>query len=138
MSSATFSGVRELHSGLLTKMGGKVKSWKRRWMILQSNHTLQYYKEPGKVPLGTINLRDVEFNVMAGSRNSCSWPKNCNVECALVLNTSERVYYMYADDVREAEEWMKQLQKYADEATKGTRAITVSRYCCYFVGNFIY
>ena len=57
---------------------------------------------------------------MAGSRNSCSWPKNCNVECAIVLNTSERVYYMYADDVREAEEWVRQLQKYADEATKGT------------------
>ena len=99
-------------------MGGKVKTWKRRWMILQSNHTLQYYKEPGKIPLGTINLKDTEFRVMAGSRNSCNWPKNCNVECSLVLNTSDRVYYMFADDVREAEEWMKQLQKYADEASK--------------------
>ena len=120
MSYATAgSGVREIHSGALTKMGGSIKSWRKRWMVLKSNHTLQYFKEPGKPPSGTINLNDSNFNVMAGSRNSCNWPKNCNVEYSLVITTTGRVYFMFADTEREADEWLHLLQRYASEAGKG-------------------
>ena len=112
MSYATSGGAREIHSGPLTKMGGNIKTWRKRWMILKSDHTLQYFKEPGKQALGTINLSDPRFNVMAGSRNDCSWPKNCNIECSLVITTSQRTYFMFADTVDEADEWLRQLEKH--------------------------
>ena len=116
---STASGIREIHSGTLTKMGGNIKSWRKRWVVLQSNSTLQYFKEPSKVAQGTINLNDINFDVMAGSKNSCNWPKNCNIECSVVIVTTSRIYFMFADTVREAEEWIGLLQRYADEARKG-------------------
>ncbi len=113
------SGIKEIHTGTLTKMGGNIKSWRKRWMVLQSNSTLQYYKEPSKAGKGTINLNDINFDVVVGSKNSCNWPKNCDIDCSMVITTTSRIYYMFADSLREADEWIRLLQKYADEARKG-------------------
>lgn len=119
MSATIGVSIREIHSGTLTKMGGNIKSWNKRWMILRSNHTLQYYKEPTKPAKGTINLNDINFDVAIGNKTSCNWPKNCNVDYSLVLTTTSRTYYMFAESEVEAEHWLTHLQTYADEAGKG-------------------
>lgn len=44
----------------MTKQGGSIKTWRRRWFFLEDG-TLTYYKSPskfdaGKAPLGVISL----------------------------------------------------------------------------------
>ena len=41
-------------SGYLTKLGGKVKNWKKRWFVLK-NEELFYYKSPVSRPRGPAN-----------------------------------------------------------------------------------
>lgn len=128
MSATLGHSIHEIHSGTLTKMGGNIKNWNKRWMILRSNHTLQYYKEPSKPAKGTISLNDINFNVAVGDKSSCNWPKNCNVDYSLVLTTTSRTYYMFADTELEAEQWYTQFKKYAEEAGKGAERSSVKMY----------
>ncbi|XP_071044238.1 uncharacterized protein CG43867 isoform X3 [Parasteatoda tepidariorum] len=86
--------------GFLTKLGGKFKTWRRRWFVLR-NGTLSYYKSQTDVnrkPQGQIVLDDV-----------------CRVNRAydaatFEISTGKRVYYLTADSINMMEEWIKVLQ----------------------------
>ena len=48
--------VLSMEKGWMTKQGGRVKTWKRRWFVL-SNNVVYYFKQPeDKEPLGIIPL----------------------------------------------------------------------------------
>ena len=48
------------HKGFLTKQGGRIKTWKRRWFVV-SDSCLYYFKsEKDKEPLGIIPLENVD------------------------------------------------------------------------------
>ena len=115
--------LRDLHAGVLHKVGGRVKTWHKRWMVIRSDYCLYYYKDPTKSPQGSISLRDPGFSVRDGTKSDASWPKNCNPDNTLVLATSSRTYYMFAESLAEAQEWKEQLEKAVElmkkEGTKG-------------------
>ena len=132
-SSFTATKVKEIHSGVIHKVGGRVKTWHKRWLILKSDHTLQYFKDPSKAPLGSISISDPSFCIQRGEEGSYGgWPKNCSLETTLVITTSGRVYYMYTDNVSETEEWIRIVEaergtiskssELAEEGTDGGRA----------------
>ena len=103
-----------VHQGTLHKLGANVKSWTKRWMILKKDNVLYYYKDPAKSPLGSIPLTDHMFLVKEGRERDLNWPKSVAIERTLVIRTSYRIYYMYADSQQEAAKWIEQLQIAAD------------------------
>ncbi|KAJ8418449.1 hypothetical protein AAFF_G00141580 [Aldrovandia affinis] len=87
-------------SGYLLKMGGRVKTWKRRWFVLKAGE-LQYYKSPSDVirrPQGQIELSASSSIARGDSKQT------------LQLVTEKRVYYLTADSPNLLEEWIRVLQ----------------------------
>ncbi|XP_044866224.1 pleckstrin homology domain-containing family H member 2 isoform X2 [Mauremys mutica] len=101
-SSSSDSGKNEPleKSGYLLKMGGKVKTWKRRWFVLKGGELL-YYKSPSDVirkPQGQIEL-SVSSHIVRGDGKQ-----------TVQLITEKRTYYLTADSPNILEEWIKVLQ----------------------------
>ncbi|XP_078413292.1 pleckstrin homology domain-containing family H member 2 isoform X2 [Cetorhinus maximus] len=96
------SGKNELleKSGYLLKMGGKVKTWKRRWFVLKGGELL-YYKSPSDVickPQGQIEL------------NISNHIVRCDGKQTIQLITEKKTYYLTADSPNILEEWIRVLQ----------------------------
>ncbi|XP_035206715.1 uncharacterized protein CG43867-like isoform X2 [Stegodyphus dumicola] len=87
-------------SGYLTKLGGKFKTWRRRWFVLK-NGALSYYKSQADVnrkPQGQIVLDNVcRVNRAEGA-------------ATFEISTGKRIYYLTADSIVMMEEWIKVLQ----------------------------
>ncbi|XP_055926496.1 uncharacterized protein CG43867-like isoform X1 [Argiope bruennichi] len=87
-------------SGYLTKLGGKFKTWRRRWFVLK-NGMLSYYKSQTDVnrkPQGQIVLDNVcRVNRAEGA-------------ATFEISTGKRTYYLTADSISMMEEWIKVLQ----------------------------
>ncbi|XP_076358962.1 uncharacterized protein CG43867-like [Tachypleus tridentatus] len=88
-------------NGYLTKLGGKFKTWRKRWFVLK-NGVLSYYKSQSDVnrkPQGQITLNEVcRVNRVEGA-------------ATFELCTEKRIYYLTADSATTMEEWIKVLQK---------------------------
>nr|XP_015218797.1 PREDICTED: pleckstrin homology domain-containing family H member 2 [Lepisosteus oculatus] len=87
-------------SGYLLKMGGKVKTWKRRWFVLKGGE-LFYYKSPSDVirkPQGQVELSASSSIVRGDSKQT------------IQIITEKRVYYLTADSPNILEEWIRVLQ----------------------------
>ncbi|XP_061173057.1 pleckstrin homology domain-containing family H member 1-like isoform X2 [Saccostrea echinata] len=87
--------------GYLSKLGGKVKMWKRRWFVLR-NGELFYYKSQHDVlrkPQGTISL-DEQTRI-----------DNTKGETTFQISNSKKTYYFNADSLADTEKWIKILQK---------------------------
>uniref|UniRef100_A0A1S4KKL1 PlekhH1, putative n=1 Tax=Ixodes scapularis TaxID=6945 RepID=A0A1S4KKL1_IXOSC len=88
-------------SGYLTKLGGKLKTWKRRWFVLK-NGALRYYKSQGdtaRKPRGQITLDDVCR--VTRSEGAATFEVNCD---------GKRSFYLSAESTSTMEEWVKVLQ----------------------------
>ncbi|XP_015265646.1 PREDICTED: pleckstrin homology domain-containing family H member 2 [Gekko japonicus] len=101
-SASSESGKNEPleKSGYLLKMGGKVKTWKRRWFVLKGGELL-YYKSPSDVirkPQGQIELSASSRIVRGDGKQTVQ------------LTTEKRTYYLTADSPNILEEWIKVLQ----------------------------
>ncbi|XP_062911748.1 pleckstrin homology domain-containing family H member 2-like [Mobula hypostoma] len=87
-------------SGYLLKMGGKAKTWKRRWFVLKGGELL-YYKSPSDVirkPQGRIEL------------NISNHIVRCDGKQTIQLITEKKTYYLTADSPNILEEWIRVLQ----------------------------
>ncbi|XP_059087273.1 uncharacterized protein CG43867-like isoform X9 [Tigriopus californicus] len=87
-------------SGYLTKLGGKIKSWKRRYFVLK-NGTLSYWKslhDTHRKPQGLILLDE-----------SCrvSRTEGSNT---FEIATANKTFYLTADSHSLVEEWVRVLQ----------------------------
>ncbi|KAF2352995.1 Sec7 domain [Trinorchestia longiramus] len=103
--------------GWLWKQGGRYKSWKRRWFILNDN-CLYYFefttdKEPrGIIPLENIEVREVHdrnkphcFELQSTSKDVI---KACKTDSeGKVVEGKHMVYRMSAATHEEKEEWIK-------------------------------
>ncbi|XP_053315691.1 pleckstrin homology domain-containing family H member 2 [Spea bombifrons] len=101
-SSSTENGKNELleKSGYLLKMGGKIKTWKRRWFVLKGGELL-YYKSPSDVirkPQGQIELNSSSHIVKGDGKQT------------IQLVTEKRTYYLTADSPNILDEWVRVLQ----------------------------
>lgn len=110
-----FNPIKE---GWLMKQGGRVKSWKRRWFILNDNclYYFQYTtdKEPkGIIPLENIQVRELPIEK---SRPNCfelfsagtlDIIKACKVDSdGKVVEGRHSVYRMAASSVEEKDDWI--------------------------------
>jgi len=106
--------------GWLWKQGGRYKSWKRRWFILNDN-CLYYFefttdKEPrGIIPLGNISIRDVSdrskqhcFELFCSGNEVI---KACKTDSdGKVVEGKHTVYRMSASTEEEKDDWVKCIQ----------------------------
>ncbi|XP_010844082.1 PREDICTED: cytohesin-3 [Bison bison bison] len=127
------SGISEKHSsscracsaqthGVPLLLGGRVKTWKRRWFILTDN-CLYYFeyttdKEPrGIIPLENLSIREVEdprkpncFELYNPSHKG-QVIKACKTEAdGRVVEGNHVVYRISAPSPEEKEEWMKSIR----------------------------
>ncbi|XP_030744518.1 cytohesin-3 [Echinops telfairi] len=108
--------------GWLLKLGGRVKTWKRRWFILTDN-CLYYFeyttdKEPrGIIPLENLSIREVEdprkpncFELYNPSHKG-QVIKACKTEAdGRVVEGNHVVYRISAPTPEEKEEWIKSIR----------------------------
>eukprot|EP01097_Dermamoeba_algensis_P006781 TRINITY_DN4227_c0_g1_i1.p1 TRINITY_DN4227_c0_g1~~TRINITY_DN4227_c0_g1_i1.p1 ORF type:complete len:473 (+),score=110.32 TRINITY_DN4227_c0_g1_i1:121-1539(+) len=94
--------VKVLKSGYLTKLGGKMKNWKKRWIVLEEKR-LSYYKRMGdKERTGVINLEALSgLAFVIDNRKLC-----------IQLSTPDRVFLLQSDNKADLENWF-----YCIEAT---------------------
>eukprot|EP01097_Dermamoeba_algensis_P006920 TRINITY_DN4321_c0_g1_i1.p1 TRINITY_DN4321_c0_g1~~TRINITY_DN4321_c0_g1_i1.p1 ORF type:complete len:463 (-),score=87.38 TRINITY_DN4321_c0_g1_i1:111-1499(-) len=100
--------------GFLTKEGGSVKNWKKRWCVLKGG-ALNYSKKQGSTSLGSISLneiRDVK-PVEYKSKRFCFF-----------LETPERTYYMFAESDRERDSWIECIRKEKERLMGGPKPST--------------
>jgi len=88
--------------GYLTKQGGSIKTWKRRYCILKGKN-LYYYKTPkDSVFTGRV---DLEPNSKVAEDPK---PKKPGM---FAVHTSKRVFYMYPDKPEEMNDWITAINK---------------------------
>lgn len=123
MATVSLQGEnQELFSGVLHKVGGKVKSWNKRFFVLKSDYCLYYYKDTSKGALGTISLRDPKFNARKGEAGDMSWPRQTKLDCTMAIVTSHRTYCVYCEFAHEIEEWIRVLTKTKEKVIGQFRA----------------
>jgi len=83
----------------LHKEGGSVKTWKKRWFILDGD-SVTYYNKPGGDKKGSISLKDVG----AVRAEDYKDKKFC-----FKMVTSNRAYYMTASSHEEMKGWIESL-----------------------------
>lgn len=109
--------------GWLTKQGGRVKNWKRRWFIL-SEDRLYYYKKPGDMtPLGFIPLSRCCIRITEMRRRGRRLRYSFELYDPLgVFCRRHPAFYIFADNEEELEEWIRALNlKVADSPMKNLR-----------------
>eukprot|EP01095_Lingulamoeba_sp_RSL-Kostka_P006881 TRINITY_DN217_c0_g1_i1.p1 TRINITY_DN217_c0_g1~~TRINITY_DN217_c0_g1_i1.p1 ORF type:complete len:187 (+),score=51.62 TRINITY_DN217_c0_g1_i1:250-810(+) len=87
-------------SGYLTKQGRVVRSWKRRWCVLTGDNIIYYYKSRvDQEPAGAITL--VGSKVTPSKRNDRKY--------GFEIATSDRIYYIIADNLNEMDDWINKI-----------------------------
>ncbi|XP_028409734.1 pleckstrin homology domain-containing family H member 2-like [Dendronephthya gigantea] len=87
-------------TGYLSKLGGRIKNWKRRWFVLSENK-LSYYKtenDVNKKALGQIPLEG--FCGITRIEGSLSFQ----------IDTPKRKYYLTGESIDDIDDWLKVLQ----------------------------
>jgi len=93
-------------AGWLTKQGGLVPSWKKRWFVLKGA-TLNYYQaktdqtSKGQIEIDGASIQPADYKKIG--------KKNC-----LEISTNGRLYYIYANSKEDCDEWQKILTKAAN------------------------
>ncbi|XP_013885293.1 cytohesin-1 isoform X2 [Austrofundulus limnaeus] len=108
--------------GWLLKLGGRVKTWKRRWFILTDN-CLYYFeyttdKEPrGIIPLENLSVRELEDSKKPNcfelfiANNKDQVIKACKTEAdGRVVEGNHTVYRISAPTAEEKDEWIKSIK----------------------------
>jgi len=102
------------YDGYLTKQGGSIRTWKRRYFILKEK-TLYYYKNPkdqiftGKIELEPTSLVKEEQG-----------KKKPNL---FSVTTARRIFYMFPDKPEEVKGWVDAISKGIEKAKPVTTVI---------------
>ncbi|XP_073512699.1 pleckstrin homology-like domain family B member 1 isoform X15 [Phyllobates terribilis] len=91
--------------GFLTKMGGKIKSWKKRWFVFDRlKRTLSYYVDKHEAKLkGVIYFQAIEEVYYDHLRSAAKSPNPALTFC---VKTHDRLYYMVAPSPEAMRIWM--------------------------------
>lgn len=87
-------------TGHLVKLGGKLKTWRKRWFVLK-NGTLTYWKsqhDVNKKPQGEISLDDACRIIHAEGASTFE------------IDTGKKIYYLTADSNALMDDWVRLLQ----------------------------
>uniref|UniRef100_A0A8C7MUM3 Pleckstrin homology-like domain, family B, member 2b n=1 Tax=Oncorhynchus kisutch TaxID=8019 RepID=A0A8C7MUM3_ONCKI len=91
--------------GFLVKMGGKIKTWKKRWFVFDRNRrTLSYFSDKHEAKLkGVIYFQAIEEVYYDHLKNAHKSPNPC---LTFSVKTHDRVYYMVAPSPEAMRIWM--------------------------------
>ncbi|XP_017541595.1 pleckstrin homology-like domain family B member 2 isoform X2 [Pygocentrus nattereri] len=91
--------------GFLVKMGGKIKTWKKRWFVFDRNRrTLAYYADKHEAKMkGVIYFQAIEEVYFDHLKNAHKSP---NPSLTFSVKTHDRVYYMVAPSPEAMRIWM--------------------------------
>uniref|UniRef100_A0A3P8YYW0 PH domain-containing protein n=1 Tax=Esox lucius TaxID=8010 RepID=A0A3P8YYW0_ESOLU len=91
--------------GFLVKMGGKIKTWKKRWFVFDRNRrTLSYYADKHEAKMkGVIYFQAIEEVYYDHLKNAHKSP---NQSLTFSVKTHDRVYYMVAPSPEAMRIWM--------------------------------
>uniref|UniRef100_A0A8C7KV50 PH domain-containing protein n=1 Tax=Oncorhynchus kisutch TaxID=8019 RepID=A0A8C7KV50_ONCKI len=91
--------------GFLVKMGGKIKTWKKRWFVFDRNRkTLAYYADKHEVKMkGVIYFQAIEEVYYDHLKNAHKSPNPC---LTFSVKTHDRVYYMVSPSPEAMRIWM--------------------------------
>uniref|UniRef100_A0A673VPJ5 Pleckstrin homology like domain family B member 1 n=1 Tax=Suricata suricatta TaxID=37032 RepID=A0A673VPJ5_SURSU len=91
--------------GYLVKMGGKIKSWKKRWFVFDRlRRTLSYYVDKHETKLkGVIYFQAIEEVYYDHLRSAAKSPNPALTFC---VKTHDRLYYMVAPSAEAMRIWM--------------------------------
>ncbi|XP_030060057.1 pleckstrin homology-like domain family B member 2 isoform X2 [Microcaecilia unicolor] len=91
--------------GFLIKMGGKIKTWKKRWFVFDRNkRTVSYYADKHEAKLkGVIYFQAIEEVYYDHLKNAHKSP---NPLLTFSVKTHDRIYYMVAPTPEAMRIWM--------------------------------
>eukprot|EP01114_Cavostelium_apophysatum_P022952 TRINITY_DN8485_c0_g1_i2.p2 TRINITY_DN8485_c0_g1~~TRINITY_DN8485_c0_g1_i2.p2 ORF type:complete len:206 (-),score=39.73 TRINITY_DN8485_c0_g1_i2:756-1373(-) len=141
-ASATGPPIKQ---GYLTKQGGVIKNWKKRWFILTKTSQLYYYREKGDLnAAGSIQITDRTLVQEASKKSGRPFSFEISAGPESLTTSKERSYLLVASSQAEMDEWMAAIhaaasggdstkpdpkfQQKGDSATLYVRGIMCS--CC--------
>uniref|UniRef100_A0A6I8PGE3 Pleckstrin homology-like domain family B member 1 n=1 Tax=Ornithorhynchus anatinus TaxID=9258 RepID=A0A6I8PGE3_ORNAN len=91
--------------GYLVKMGGKIKSWKKRWFVFDRlKRTLSYYVDKHETKLkGVVYFQAIEEVYYDHVRSAAKSPNPALTFC---VKTHDRLYYLVAPSAEAMRIWM--------------------------------
>ncbi|KAM6312518.1 pleckstrin homology-like domain family B member 1 [Podargus strigoides] len=97
--------TEKMCKGYLIKMGGKIKSWKKRWFVFdRMKRTLSYYVDKHETKLkGVIYFQAIEEVYYDHLRSAAKSPNPALTFC---VKTHDRLYYMVAPSAEAMRIWM--------------------------------
>jgi hypothetical protein len=95
------TGTNTKFTGFLTKRGGRIKNWKRRFFILENGKMKYYANEGDKKEKGTIIVANCECGPLLRSIDD---KKNL-----FQIVNKNRTYYMSCDSSENLEKWKRYL-----------------------------
>lgn len=87
--------------GFLTKLGGRIKSWRMRWFVLRSNE-LKYFKQ--KMSKNYIRVLDLNE-----CKECCQDFSQKNQSYVFKLDMGWRVFYMASASEQDMNDWIKHI-----------------------------
>ncbi|XP_026877055.2 pleckstrin homology-like domain family B member 1 isoform X13 [Electrophorus electricus] len=97
--------TEKMCKGYLVKMGGKIKSWKKRWFVFDRlKRTFSYYTDKHETKLkGVIYFQAIEEVYYDHLRSATKSP---NPSLTFCVKTHDRLYYMVAPSPEAMRIWM--------------------------------
>ncbi|XP_043936861.1 pleckstrin homology-like domain family B member 1 isoform X7 [Protopterus annectens] len=97
--------TEKMCKGYLTKMGGKIKSWKKRWFVFdRMKRAFSYYVDKHETKLkGIIYFQAIEEVYYDHLRSASKSPNPALTFC---VKTHDRLYYMVAPSAEAMRIWM--------------------------------
>ncbi|XP_021166430.2 pleckstrin homology-like domain family B member 1 isoform X11 [Fundulus heteroclitus] len=97
--------TEKMCKGYLVKMGGKIKSWKKRWFVFDRlKRTFSYYVDKHETKLkGVIYFQAIEEVYYDHLRSATKSPNPALTFC---VKTHDRLYYMVAPSAEAMRIWM--------------------------------
>jgi len=110
------SGV--LRKGYMQKEGKMVKSWKKRWFVLQKNGKMSYYhSRHDTAPIASFNVKN-----MTKLMNK-SWSKTEKKRYGIKVYTPHRNWKFLCENNKERVEWLNAFEVVSGRVKAGNRAM---------------
>eukprot|EP01098_Paradermamoeba_levis_P010729 TRINITY_DN4519_c0_g2_i2.p1 TRINITY_DN4519_c0_g2~~TRINITY_DN4519_c0_g2_i2.p1 ORF type:complete len:466 (-),score=133.53 TRINITY_DN4519_c0_g2_i2:350-1747(-) len=101
--------------GFLTKQGGSIKTWKKRWCVLK-NGCLYYSKTQDGPSIGVVNLSNCAKVLPVSYKGK----KFC-----FEIETPERTWYLFAESDKDRDAWVEALNQERDRLRGVNRTASV-------------
>lgn len=100
--------------GWLTKQGGSVKTWHRRWCRIAGRHLYYYRTNEESNPSGVVDLEGARvYTAMKAEKEFC-----------FELWTPNRTYYFVADEEGDRNAWVESLKNHISTAIDTTKSLS--------------